>query len=675
MIDPAIKDKIFAVANIVEVVSDFVTLKKRGVNYIACCPFHNEKTPSFVVSPTKGVFKCFGCGKAGNAVTFLMEHEHLSFVDAMKYLGRKYNIEVQDRELTPEQQQAHDQRQSMLAVNTFAAEYFVDTLNNTPQGQSIGLSYLRERGISDSAIKKFGLGYCPAGKDTFSQAALKAGYKLEYLTATGLTIQREDGSLYDRFSDRVIFPIHSVSGTVIGFGGRIMSTEKKTAKYLNSPESDIYHKSETLYGIFFARNAISRADNCILVEGYTDVISMHSSGIENVVASSGTSLTKEQITLISRFTKNVTVIYDGDAAGIKASLRGIDMILEAGLNVRCVPLPEGEDPDSFARQHTASELEAYIEANTEDFITFKTNILIGDAGSDPLRRANAIKDIVESIAVIPDKITRSVYVKQCAQLLEIEAEILDSEVLRKINQRNYTAQEVREIENLRRIEQKKQKQTQSSEQPASNTESPRIEQFERELIGYLLQHGHEYFHNTLDNDEVERRNVAEYIISELDYDGIRLQNTTFDNILMLYRAHWQSALENARNENPQYDPLETLEKNGWQFPMHVFNNCESVDIAQTVSDIVMQDEKLRPSKLWEEYDMPVCPDRLRLSDLIPRTINIYKSKIVEQMIAQIQSRLDSPELSEEEVVELIDRIKLLNESRVYFCQKYTRIII
>ena len=675
MIDPAIKDKIFAVANIVEVVSDFVTLKKRGVNYIACCPFHNEKTPSFVVSQAKGVFKCFGCGKAGNAVTFVMEHEHLSFVDAMKYIGRKYNIEVQDRELTPEQQQAHDQRQSMLAVNTFAAEYFVNTLNDTPQGQSIGLSYLRERGISDSAIKKFGLGYCPAGKDTFSQAALKAGYKLEYLTATGLTIQREDGSLYDRFSDRVIFPIHSVSGTIIGFGGRIMSSEKKTAKYLNSPESDIYHKSETLYGIFFARNAISRADNCILVEGYTDVISMHTSGIENVVASSGTSLTKEQITLISRFTKNVTVIYDGDAAGIKASLRGIDMILEAGLNVRCVPLPEGEDPDSFARQHSASELEAYIEANTEDFITFKTNILIGDAGADPLRRANAIKDIVESIAVIPDKITRSVYIKQCAKLLEIESSILDSEVLKQINRRNYTAQEYREIENLRKIEQRKQQNTQKQEQPSNSTESLRIEQFERELIGYLLLQGHEHFCNTLEDNEVERRNVAEYIISELDYDGIRLQNPTLDNVLQIYREHWQAALESARNENPQCDPLETLEKNEWRFPIHIFNSSESIAIAQTVSDIIMQDEKLRPSKLWEEFDMPICPDRLRLSDLIPRIINIYKSKIIEQMIAQIQSRLDSPKLSEEQVAELIDRIKLLNESRVYFCQKYTRIII
>ncbi len=674
MIDPAVKDKIFAAVNIVDIVSDFITLKKRGVNYIACCPFHNEKTPSFVVSPSKGVFKCFGCGKAGNAVTFVMEHEHMGFVDALKYVGRKYGIDVEEQEMTPEQRLIQDKRQSMLAVNSFAAEYFKKTLSQTSQGQSIGLGYLRQRGISDSAIEKFGLGYCPSGKDTFTRTALDAGYKLEYLTATGLTIQREDGSLYDRFSDRIIFPIHSVSGNVIGFGGRIMSSEKKTAKYLNSPESEIYHKSDTLYGIYFARNAISKRDNCILVEGYTDVMSMHSSGIENVVASSGTSLTKEQIALISRFTKNVTVIYDGDSAGIKASLRGINMILEAGLNVRCVPLPEGEDPDSFARQHSASELEEYLKNNTEDFITFKTNILLGEAGYDPMLRASAIKDIVESIAVIPDVITRSVYTKQCASMLDINSTTLESEINRQITRRIYSEQEFREIDNFRKIQQKKHQVSSQPSQPTT-TEDLRIEQFEREFIGYLLLQGHEFFHITLENNEVERRNVAEYIISEIEYDNITLHNKTLNTIFEIYKNAWNEAIGQAQETDPDNDPMVTLEQSQWKFPIHIFNSSEDIAVAQTVSDIVMQDEKLRPSKLWEEYDMPVCPDRLRLGDLVPRVINIYKSKIIEEMITEIQKRLDSPELNEEQVAELIDRIKLLNESRVYFCQKYTRIII
>ena len=674
MIDPAIKDKIFAAVNIVDVVSDFVTLKKRGVNYIACCPFHNEKTPSFVVSPSKGVFKCFGCGKAGNAVTFVMEHEHMSFVDALKYVGKKYGIEVEEKEMTPEQRQMQDRRQSMLAVNSFAADYFQKSLNETSQGLSIGIGYLRQRGLSDHDIKHFKLGYCPGGKDSFSQAAIKAGYKVEYIVATGLAIQREDGSLYDRFSDRIIFPIHSVSGTIIGFGGRIMSSEKKTAKYLNSPESEIYHKSETLYGIYFARNAISKTDNCILVEGYTDVISMHSSGIENVVASSGTSLTKEQIALISRFTKNVTVIYDGDSAGIKASLRGIDMILSAGLSVRCVPLPEGEDPDSFARKHSSSELEEFLKNNTEDFITFKTNILLGEAGNDPLQRAKAIKDIAESISVIPDKITRSVYTKQCASLLDIDFETLESEISKQITHKIYSVQEAKEIENLRKIEQIKQRSSNKNTQ-SSPAEDLRIEQFEREFIGYLLHQGHEFFHVTLDNNEVERRNVAEYIISELEYDNITLHNDTLETIFKMYKKTWNDALNQVKETSPETDPLVSLEQNQWRFPIHIFNACEDLNITQTVSDIIMQDEKLRPSKLWEDFDMPICPDRLRLSDLIPRVINIYKSKIIEEMIKKIQERLDSPELDEQQAAELIDRIKLLNESRVYFCQKYTRIII
>ena len=349
MIDRATIDRIYAAADIVEVVSDFVTLRKKGVNYQACCPFHNEKTPSFIVSPTKGLFKCFGCGKGGNAVTFVMEHEKMSYVEALKYVAKKYGIEVHEKPLTEEEQRHNDDRESMMILNSFAADYFRYALHDTDEGRSVGMSYFRSRGFTDATIEKFQLGYCPRGGDTFTQAALKAGYKEEFLTATGLTIKKENNSYWDRFSERVIFPIHTMSGRVLAFGGRTLRTDKHVAKYQNSPESEIYSKKMTLYGIFFAKKAIAQLKNAILVEGYTDVISMHQAGVENVVASSGTSLTVEQVKLLRRFTENVTVIYDGDSAGIKASLRGIDMILREGLNVRVVLLPDGEDSEPTKR--------------------------------------------------------------------------------------------------------------------------------------------------------------------------------------------------------------------------------------------------------------------------------------------------------------------------------------
>ena len=345
MIDKETVDRIYAAANIVEVVSDFVTLKRKGANYQACCPFHSERTPSFIVSPAKGLFKCFGCGKAGNAVTFVMEHEKMTYVEALKYVAKKYGIEVRERELSPEEVKRNDDRESMMVLNGWASDYFQHVLHDTDEGLSVGMGYFRERGFTDATIRKFGLGFCPAKGDAMTTAALSAGYKEQYLVDTGLTIKRETGGYYDRFTGRVIFPIHSISGRVIAFGGRVLRTSERTAKYLNSPESVVYSKSHSLYGIYHAKNAIVRENYCILVEGYTDVLRMHQTGIENVVASSGTSLTTDQIRLISRFTKNITVIYDGDAAGIKASLRGIDMILREGLNVRVVLLPEPEDPD------------------------------------------------------------------------------------------------------------------------------------------------------------------------------------------------------------------------------------------------------------------------------------------------------------------------------------------
>ena len=429
MIDQATIDRILDAAQIVDVVSEFVTLKKAGVNYKGLCPFHNEKTPSFVVSPSKGLCKCFSCGKGGNAVHFIMEHEQLNYYEALKWLANKYHIEVKERELSPEEKQVQNDRESMFVVNEFARDYFQNLLYNHVDGQSIGLAYFRQRGFRDDIIRKFQLGYSLAERDALAKEAKRKGYKEEFLEKTGLCYRRDnDGELRDRFWGRVMFPIHTLSGKVIAFGGRVLKTDGKVAKYVNSPESEIYHKSNELYGIYFAKQAIVRDDRCFLVEGYTDVISMHQAGIENVVASSGTSLTQGQIRLIHRFTNNITVLYDGDGAGIKASIRGIDMLLEEGMNIKVVLLPDGEDPDSFARKHHAADYKKYIDTHEVDFIRFKTGLLMEDVGNDPIKRAGLITDIVRSIAVIPENIVRSVYIRECSQLLQVEEKLLVQEV-------------------------------------------------------------------------------------------------------------------------------------------------------------------------------------------------------------------------------------------------------
>lgn len=426
MIDQATIDRILDAAQIVDVVSEFVTLRRRGVNYIGLCPFHNEKTPSFSVSPSKGLCKCFSCGKGGNVVHFIMEHEQLSYYEALKWLARKYNIEVKERELTEEEKQASNLRESLFVVNQFASEYFQNVLYNVEEGQRIGMTYLRSRGFRDDIIKKFQLGYSTDNRDALARTAIEKGYKPEFLEKTGLCYRKDDGTLRDRFWGRVIFPVHTLSGKVVAFGGRVLNAATKNVqmKYVNSPESEIYHKSRELYGIYFAKQAMVRQDCCFLVEGYTDVISMHQSGIENVVASSGTALTSDQIRLIHRFTNNITVLYDGDGAGIKASIRGIDMLLEEGMNVKVCLLPDGDDPDSFARKHNATEYQAYINDHEVDFIRFKTDLLIEEAGKDPIKKANLITSIVKSISVIPDSITRNVYIRECSETLRMEERVL-----------------------------------------------------------------------------------------------------------------------------------------------------------------------------------------------------------------------------------------------------------
>lgn len=433
MIDQPTIDRILDATQIVDIVSDFVTLRKRGVNYVGLCPFHDDKTPSFYVSPSKGLCKCFSCGKGGNAVHFIMEHEQMSYPEALKYLAKKYGIEIKERELSSEEKLMQSKRESLFIVNNFARDYFQNILKNHVDGRSIGMAYFRNRGFRDDIIEKFQLGYCTESHDAMAQEAIKKGFKKEYLVKTGLCYETDDHRLRDRFWGRVIFPVHTLSGKVVAFGGRVLSSATKgvKVKYVNSPESEIYHKSNELYGIYFAKQAIVKQDRCFLVEGYTDVISMHQSGVENVVASSGTALTPGQIKLIHRFTNNITVLYDGDVAGIKASLRGIDMLLEEGMNIKVCLLPDGEDPDSFARKHNATEFQKFIQDNETDFIRFKTNLLLEDAGKDPIKRAELIGNLVQSISIIPEAIVRDVYIKECSQLLRVEDKLLVSEVAKR----------------------------------------------------------------------------------------------------------------------------------------------------------------------------------------------------------------------------------------------------
>ncbi|MXV49415.1 DNA primase [Pedobacter sp. HMF7647] len=495
-------DKILEAARIEEVVGDFVHLKRRGTSLIGLCPFHNEKTPSFNVSVNKGIFKCFGCGKGGDSVNFIMEHEKYSYPEALKYLANKYNIEVEEKELSPEQQIADSKRESLFIISEWAAKFFQQSMFDTQEGQSIGLSYFRERGFREDIIRKFGLGYSPEGWDALTAKAIEEGYKEQFLEETGLAIRNDKGKLYDRFRGRVMFPIHSFTGRLIGFGGRTLKTEKSVPKYVNSPESEIYHKSNVLYGLFFAKKSIRDEDNCYLVEGYADVLSVNQAGIENVVASSGTSLTTEQIRLIARFTKNITILYDGDQAGIKASLRGLDMILEEGLNVKVVLFPDGHDPDSYAKLVGASDFKTYIDKSQKDFILYKTSILLKDAGNDPIKKAGLIREVVESIAKIPDQIKASVFVRECSSLMQIDERALISE-----------------LNKIRLGKQKKEpQQVQSAPEElpppdlfADETAAATDENQEKEIVRLLLNYGHELVHW----DGITDTYIAPYVIANL----------------------------------------------------------------------------------------------------------------------------------------------------------------
>lgn len=675
MIDQATIDRILDTAQIVDVVSEFVTLRRRGVNYIGLCPFHNEKTPSFSVSPSKGVCKCFSCGKGGNVVHFIMEHEQLSYYEALKWLAKKYNIEIKEKEMTQEEKQVQNLRESLFVVNQFAMEYFQEILEKNPDGQSIGMTYFRQRGFRDDIIKKFQLGYCTDQRDAFAQAALQKGYKAEFLEKTGLCYRKEDGSLRDRFWGRVIFPIHSLSGKVVAFGGRVLSAQTKNVqmKYVNSPESEIYHKSKELYGIYFAKQAIVRQDRCFLVEGYTDVISMHQSGVENVVASSGTALTPEQIRLIHRFTNNITVLYDGDMAGIKASLRGIDMLLEEGMNVKICLLPDGDDPDSFARKHNATDFQAFINNHEVDFIRFKTNLLLEEAGKDPIKRASLISSIVKSIAVIPEEIVRSVYIRECSRLLDMSEKVLTEATSQMVKQNIENRGKEQERKKLREERQQaiatnnapeSQPATQIPEQenipiqeapapvipdsyqsfiPVEGNENKVFFQREKSLIKMIIRYGEKVM-CYVENEEQEQvpYKVIEFIAVSLKEDDLQFHSPLHRKILNEAIAH----------EN---DSQFTSER--------FFLTHPDPEINKLAADMVS--ERYQLSK-YHSKSQKIISDEERLYELIPRLLIDFKLSIVEEEMKHTLLALAQPEIAgnPEKVKEIMERYKTLHQTQM-----------
>ncbi|MFI3315242.1 MAG: DNA primase [Rikenellaceae bacterium] len=653
MIDSQTIDRIYAAADIVEIVNDFTPLKKKGVNYQACCPFHNEKTPSFVVSPSKGLYKCFGCGEGGNVINFVMKHESMSYVEALKYVAKRYGIEVKESELSPERKKELDEKESMLSLNIFAQGYFSEQLTATSEGRNIALTYFRERGFSDQTIQKFGLGYCPDSGSSFSNAAINAHFKEEFMVSTGLTVINNGGGYWDRFTGRVIFPITSFTGRVIGFGGRTMRSDKKVAKYLNSPESAIYHKSDTLYGISQSKKAISAQDKAILVEGYTDVISLHQAGVENVVASSGTSLTKGQVQLVKRLTHNVTVIYDGDAAGIKASLRGIDIILAEGVNVRVVLMPEGEDPDSFARSHTAEELTQYIDKNEVDFLTFKSNLLISEVKDDPIGRAQVISDVVDSIAVIEDNIARSQFITQCAKLLEVDIEVISNET----NTRRAkliggkAAADVEKNRAKRDHYQKRQLETVAEKDIVTDT----LHCLERELLEYIVLHGDNKIFVLEDGmEEPLEIGVAELIFSELEIDSIDFSLKENHEIATIYKSLLAKAIES---------------KSGVDLTPLI--NHSSPAVSSLIADIIFKKDFYVPSKIWSKLDSVIIDVEHSLDRAIPKAIAIYKQKVVDKMIDEMKKSISAAS-SNEESLEILKNIHSLEQAKKVICEKYQR---
>ena len=655
MIDQITIARIQDAAQIVDVVSDFVTLRKRGVNFVGLCPFHDDRTPSFYVSPSKNICKCFACGEGGSPIHFIMKHEQLSYYEALKYLARKYNIEVVEKELTDEEKAAQNDRDSMFILNEYARDYFVKTLHEHPEGKAIGMTYFRERGFRDDIIQKFQLGYSLEQRDAFSAEAQKAGYRQDYLLKTGLSAGGESGSpLIDRFRGRVIFPVHTLSGKVVAFGGRILKKAENTGKYVNSPESEIYSKSNELYGIYFAKNAIVKQDKCFLVEGYTDVISMHQAGIENVVASSGTALTHGQIRMIHRFTENITVLYDGDAAGIKAALRGIDLLLEDGMNVKVLLLPDGEDPDSFARKQNAESFQKYISEHETDFIRFKTQLLLQEVGDDPIKRAGLISNIVQSISVIPDTIKRSVYIQECARQLEVSEKVLISTV-NKIRIANY---------DKRKEASEKNRQPDTSEAVAPAIEENAIatspsknpyDRFEREIIRYIIRYATTpmFIRYKLEKRKIDREIVEEkvpieigpLVIDFVKYDFER-DHISFTN--PLYRQIFEEVCEHSADEN--FDSAR-------YFSVH-----PDAQIGRLAADLLSDKyhlSKIHAKSIGEEFDSEDSrlAEKNDLENLVPRATTELKYAYVLEKIKDIKKTMQSA--NSDELVTLITQLQEL----------------
>ena len=626
-------EQILQAARIEEVVGEFVTLKKRGSNMWGVCPFHNEKTPSFSVNPARNIFKCFGCGKAGDSAKFLMEHEHFSYPEALRYLAKKYNLKIEEKELTAEELMAQSLREKMFNINEFADKYFVDTLWNTEEGRTIGLQYFRERGYFDPIIQKFHLGFNPdnAKRDTFTEHAKKNGYSEELLEQIGLSIKGSNG-LYDRYHGRVMFPIHNLTGHVIGFGGRILINDKKSPKYQNSPESEIYDKKHTLYGIYFAKNAIAKQDECILVEGYFDVLRMHQIGIENVVASSGTSLTMEQIRLVKRYTKNITMLYDGDAAGVHAALRGTDMILSEGMNVRVVVLPPEHDPDTFGKEFSTEYVNNYLKDNAKDFIRFKTELLLKDAENDPIKRGQVIRDIVETISVIPDSIFRITYVKECSRILDMPEQTLTSEPnkLLRAKFKKSLGQEgdaLPETENTTPTP--KQEETLEEQLPPGYYQ-------ERELVKLLLMYGQDTIVDERFDEEgqpiLEQVTVAQFIIDDLKNDGCLFLDPVNRKIFECF----DHALDEGRIPDDQF-----------------FISNEDEAIAQLAADLLSSPYKLDQ---WEKYGIFVKQEENRLRTTVLSSIYRYKDLIIEGRRKTIEEELKT-------TTDLDDQLILLKQKK------------
>lgn len=631
MIDQPTIDRIMDAARIDEVVSEFVTLKKRGVNLVGLCPFHDDKTPSFYVSPSKGLCKCFACGKGGNPVHFIMEHEQLPYPEALRWLARKYHIEIQERELTDKEKQAQSARESLFVINEFAREYFCNTLHNHIDGKSIGQTYFRSRGIRDDIVRKFHLGYCTSEKDALAREALRKGFKKEYLTQSGVCYEKEDGSIRDRFWGRVIFPWLNISGKTVGFGGRVLDSRTKgvNQKYVNSPESEIFSKRKELYGIYQAKSAIVKKDCVYMVEGYTDVIAMHQCGLENVVANSGTALSEQQIRLLHRFTSNITLLYDGDEAGIKASIRGIDMFLSEGMNVKVLILPDGEDPDSFARKHSASQLQQYITFHEENFIRFKTRLLLKDTQNDPVKRAGLIADMAHSIGLIPNEIVRYECLKECASILNVSEQVLQNEIKQTVQKRKdeYV------------VQQEKQNTVKEAAIAAQTEENPKpMHTTEKELARMIVLHGEKTVcHVKDDNGEDVAVSVVEYISADLEQDELEFEHPI--HRLLLYEAQ------------------EHIHDEGFHTERHFLNHPDPT-VSQLAADMINDGHRLSRSN-----KEAIAKDEERLHELVPYLMIKFKLHILKEEMDGIMQSLSRPEMKNDtsKAMDAMQRYKELGE--------------